>query len=156
MFQKELLDMMKADQDMRTRGRYDPTLGVTHTKRLKELIRENGWPTYDLVGEKAAFAAWLIVQHSDKDKSFQKKCFKLLTEAVEKGQASKKNLAYLCDRVRVNYGRKQLYGTQFFVNSKGEYGPRPIEDVENLEKRRKEFGLEPFADYKKYMEERHK
>ena len=65
-------------------------------------------------------------------------------------EVSKANLAYLIDRVLVNEGKKQLYGTQFwFMNGKME--PRPIEDEANIDKRREEMGLGSFADYEKHM-----
>jgi hypothetical protein len=39
-----------------------------------------------------------------------------------------------------------LYGTQFTVTD-GEHRPRPIEDPQQLDERRAEAGLDPFADY---------
>ncbi|MBI5066374.1 hypothetical protein HZA97_09145 [Candidatus Woesearchaeota archaeon] len=159
MLQKELLNMMKVDQEIRKTGKYDPQIievGKKHTERLKDIVKEYGWPTYDLVGKKASFAAWLILQHSDLDKNFQRKCLKLLEEAVEKGQSDKTNLAYLTDRVRVNNGKKQVYGTQFYLNPNGEYGPRPIQNPKEIEERRKKMGLEPFKDYLDYMIKRNK
>ena len=64
---------------------------------------------------------------------------------------SKTNIAYLKDRVLVNNGKKQLFGTQFYTNKKGIFGPRPIKDIKNLNKRRKEYGLPPFSEYKKLI-----
>ena len=57
------------------------------------------------------------------------------------------------DRVRVNAGQPQLYGTQFTVTD-GELGPSLIEDRERLDERRAEAGLEPFADYEARMRDR--
>jgi hypothetical protein len=53
----------------------------------------------------------------------------------------------LTERVRVNEGREQLYGTQFagFKDEAGE--PWPIEDPRALDQRREAAGLEPFSGY---------
>jgi hypothetical protein len=58
--------------------------------------------------------------------------------------------AWLLDRVRVNAGQPQLYGTQFTVTD-GHFGPCPIEDPHRLDERRAAAGLEPFADYEARM-----
>jgi hypothetical protein len=95
------------------------------------------------------------VQHADHDRPFQKQCLSLLTDAVKKGEATGEQLAYLTDRVRVSEKKKQLYGTQLrFVD--GDYQPLPIEDEGNVDKRRKELGLSPLADYLKFSEQARK
>ena len=68
-------------------------------------------------------------------------------------EASRAHLAYLEDRVRVNAGQPQLYGTQVTVTD-GELGPSPIDDRERLDERRAEAGLEPFADSEARMRDR--
>ena len=120
-----------------------------NTARIKEIVAEFGWPTKSLVGEDGATAAWLLVQHADRDTKFQRRCLDLM-KAAPKGEVSSVEVAYLTDRVLVNEGKKQLYGTQFwFVD--GEMAPRPIKDRANLEKRRKAAGMTSFAEYERHM-----
>ena len=109
-----------------------------------------GWPGRTLVGEEGAGAAWLLAQHADRDPVRQQAFLHALRSAVGQGQASRAHLAYLADRVRVNAGQPQLYGTQFTVTD-GVIGPCPIEDQQRLDERRAETGLEPFADYEARM-----
>jgi hypothetical protein len=126
-----------------------------NTTWLKEVVDKRGWPGNALVGTDGAQRAWLLVQHADQDRVFQKRCLKLLAEAVKKGDASAEHLAYLTDRVRVGDNEKQVYGTQFReVNGKME--PYPIEDEANVDKRRKEAGLPPLTEYRKRLEEVYK
>ena len=66
------------------------------------------------------------------------------------GETSAAHLAYLEDRVRVNAGQPQLYGTQFTVTG-GTFGPHPIEDPGRLDERRAQAGLAPFTDYEARM-----
>ena len=62
------------------------------------------------------------------------------------GEASASELAYLTDRVLVHRGEPQRYGTQFMIRN-GPAEPYPIADEENLDRRRADAGLEPFASY---------
>jgi hypothetical protein len=123
-----------------------------NTRWLGELVETRGWPGRTVAGQDGAGAAWLLAQHADRAPVRQRAFLDALRGAVERGEASRAHLAYLEDRVRVNAGRPQLYGTQFTV-TEGEFGPYGIEDRERLDERRAEAGLEPFADYEALMRE---
>lgn len=118
---------------------------VANTDRLREIVNRHGWPGRSLVGKKGAGQAWLLAQHASPN--FQRQTLRLLAEAVDRGEATQRQLAYLTDRVRMNEGRDQLYGTQFKGASDGTWVPWPIEKPEQLDARRKAVGLEPFAEY---------
>ena len=94
-----------------------------HTARMKEIVKQHGWPTNSMVGSDGATAAWLLVQHADHDPKFQRHCLELMKK-VPAGEVSTVDLAYLTDRVLVNEGKKQLYGTQFWMQN-GKPGPAP-------------------------------
>jgi hypothetical protein len=89
------------------------------------------------------------VQHADEDKALQRRALHLLEEAAHKGEASKSNLAYLTDRVRINAGQKQIYGTQLEWPDADHPRPKPTEDPSNLNKRRAAMGLPPIEKYLK-------
>jgi hypothetical protein len=122
-----------------------------NTKWLKGVVEKHGWPGKSLAGADGAHDAWLLVQHADRDKQFQKKCLELMKPLASKGEVAKSDLAYLTDRVLVSESKKQLYGTQFHTVD-GKLEPQPIEDEANVDKRRAEMGLPPMAEYKKMME----
>ena len=122
-------------------------------KRVIEIIDEYGWPGISSVGEKGNIAVWMVIQHGDRHPEIQKKYLPLLIESAEKGESRKSDAAYLEDRVRVNHGEKQIYGSQMILNEKtGKYEPQPIEDEKNVDKKRAEMGLPPLADYLKLFE----
>jgi hypothetical protein len=149
---EELVAMAQRDQDERTGGPQGEG-DQARTERLKEIVAEHGWPTYDLVGEDGENAAWIIAQHSDLDPAFQGEALGLLRDAVERGQASPGNLAYLEDRVAVGRGEPQTYGTQIGCGPDGATPATPIRDEAGVEDRRAEAGLEPLADYLAEMNE---
>ena len=127
-------------------------LDARNTARLKEIVAAHGWPGKSLVGEKAAHAAWLLVQHADADARFQRRCLELM-EGLPAGEVSAKDIAYLTDRVLLAEGKPQRYGTQFLKDASGKWVPKPLEDPEHVEERRKSVGLGSLADYARGMSE---
>ena len=148
----EIRKRSAADQEMRKSGKWDSSIDIDNTQRMKEIVEQIGWPTISKVGSNASNMAWLLVQHADHDHEFQQMCLDLMkVQPTEEVSAS--NIAYLEDRVRVGAGRPQLYGTQFYVDEAGNFGPRPIEDPDTLDERRKVAGLEPFSEYVRTIEQ---
>ena len=86
---------------------------------LRQVITDVGWPGKSLVGEDGAQAAWLLAQHADRDPAFQRRCLDLLTAAVERGEATAVQQAYLTDRVLLHEGKPQEYGTQAIAGTAG-------------------------------------
>lgn len=82
-----------------------------------------------------------MIQHSIGKPEFLKKCAALLEKAVAENQADAKQIAYLSDRVAVFEGRPQLYGTQFDWDENGEMNPKLFDDIEKVNQRRKNVGL---------------
>lgn len=123
-------------------------LDKKNTTKLKTIIKQYGWPTISMVGKKASFNAWLLVQHADHDLQFQKRVLKILENIYKKNikDINPANIAFLMDRICVAEKRKQLFGTQFYCNKKGVFSPRPIANIKNIEKRRKEYNMRPFAE----------
>lgn len=135
---------------------YRDSVFTTHQKRIEEILNEYGFPGYDLVGEKGSQDFWLVVQHSDHDPEFQKRVLKKMKAEVEKGNADSKNYALLVDRVKLNNGKKQIYGTQVDYNfNLAQAYPKKLEDSLNVNQRRKSVGLVPIEVYLNEMSEIH-
>lgn len=129
---------------------------TTHQKRLEIILNEYGFPGYDRVGKKGASDFWLMTQHSDYDPDFQKRVLVAMKAEVEKGNASAQDFGYLTDRVRLNTGRKQLYGTQLQYNTHiCQAYPKPLSDSAQVNERRATIGLEPLEVYLNSMSELH-
>lgn len=160
---QELLDLAQEDQQVRTRysGAYTPPdvladmarVDLKDQTRLREIIKQSGWPLISKVSFDGSKSAWLIAQHADNDLAFQKQCLELLRAAAARGEAAKENLAYLTDRVLVGEGKKQIYGTQLGYKD-GKAVLSPVVDAKNLDRRRKRMGLIPIAVYLQQMKSR--
>ena len=113
--------------------------------KIKAILDKNGWVGADKVGNEASNALFLVIQHSDLPT--QQKYLPMMREAVKNKKASGGNLALLEDRVALGEGRKQIYGSQLRGDGKGGYFLSPLEDPDNVDKRREEVGLPPIAEY---------
>ncbi|GAA2450702.1 DUF6624 domain-containing protein [Streptomyces macrosporus] len=124
-------------------------LTAEHGDRLAEIMDEFGWPSVAAVGEEAATGAWIVAQHADRDLGVQRRALALLERAVERGEDSAYRLAFLRDRVLVNEGRPQVYGTQIADVRDGAPVPWPCVDPDpaRVDERRAEVGIAPFAEY---------
>ena len=117
-----------------------------NTNWLKQVIAENGWPGRSLVGQEGSHTAYLIAQHAVHDAAFQAEVLLLLEAAYRAGEAEGGEVAYLADRVAVQAGRPQRYGSQFQIRATGVVF-NPIEDSVNVDERRAALGLPPLAEY---------
>lgn len=118
--------------------------------RVMKILDEKGWVGKDVVGSQANQTLYLVIQHSDL--KYQQKYLPMMRDAVKKGNATPGNLAYLEDRVALREGKKQIYGSQIATNSITKKSfVSPLEDPDNVDKRRAEVGLGPITDYVKKM-----
>jgi hypothetical protein len=114
-----------------------------NTARMREIVAEYGWPGYALAGVDGAHAAWLLVQHAPDE--FQEECLPLLEDAVGRDDAAPRDLAYLTDRVLMQRGEPQIYGTQYRV-IRGSLTLWTVREPESLDQRRATLGLPPEAE----------
>lgn len=113
---------------------------------LLKLVPPEGWFLRSKYGERAAWAAFHIIQHSDL--TLQERFLPAIGHLVPSGEAPGDSYAMMYDRVEIQHDRPQLYGTQFRCDG-GKWRPYPIKDPDQLEARRKAFGFDmTFADYK--------
>jgi hypothetical protein len=120
---------------------------VRHADRLAEILSGSGWPAADVVGAEAARAAWLVALHADQRLDLQRRAVTLMSAEVDAGRAPASQLALLSDRMLVNSGQPQRYGTQIAGVTGDVPVPWPCEDPDGLDGRRAAVGLEPWAAY---------
>jgi hypothetical protein len=158
----ELIAMEKEDQAARegltvsslgdtVRFRRMLTVDSANTQRLREIIEAYGWPRISDVGEEAAHAAWLLLQHAS-DTALQRQMLRPLEDAAERGEASRSSLALLTDRVLIHQDKPQRYGTQFKFED-GRLVFHPIEAPEAVDERRASVGLPPLEEYRRMAED---
>jgi len=108
--------------------------------RLRTLAATRGstWPTRGVVGAAGVRAVWIL---AEQDTALQRA---VLHRMMESGpdEALAADVAVLEDRVRLQSGRKQLYGSQLRMVG-GQLVPAPIEDSAHVDMRRDAAALPP-------------
>ena len=131
---------------------YKDSVFRDNKKFLEKVLNKHGFPGIDLVGKQGTFDFWLMVQHCDFDPTFQKEVLQKMKIEVDKGNGIPRNYGLLVDRVNLNTGKKQIYGTQVtYRKETGQAYPKPLDDSLNVNKRRKAVGLEPLEEYLNHM-----
>lgn len=118
-----------------------------HIPFLKDIYNKIGYPTIELVGKESSSKFFTMVQHSDSDVKFQEDMLEKVTKEMKTGNVSSKDYAFLTDRVQLAQNKPQIYGTQTGFNSVGQAFSRDLMDSLNVNKRRKEIGLNPIEEY---------
>jgi hypothetical protein len=116
--------------------------------RVTAILDSMGFPAFD---DSAGVATFMVIQHAEL--GLQEKYLPLFQKAADQHKLQPSILAKMIDRVRVRKGQKQMYGTQFspikdpvtgYLTNK--YELEPIEDEENVNKRRAKVGLPPIEE----------
>ncbi|MGQ0528035.1 MAG: DUF6624 domain-containing protein [Alphaproteobacteria bacterium] len=115
-----------------------------HAEELKKILTKLTWTDISNLGAQAASDVFILVQHSDHDPAFQAKILKQMEDDIN---SDPQDCVYLYDRLAMNQGKPQRYGTQFMRNGE----PYEIEDLANLDKRRNQAGLGSMAEYTEIM-----
>lgn len=115
--------------------------------RVVSLLEKCGWPQKFTVGEKGMTAVFLVIQHGSK--ALREKYFPLVKASAEKGEITLRAVAMMEDRMLMENGKKQKYGTQLISYNNGPLQLHPIEDEANVNQRRAAMGMEPIEEYLK-------
>jgi len=161
---KELLNLQKEDQSIRLLllesykkyGRSDAislkireymkSIDSLNSVRIQHFLDVHGWLGKDKLGEDGNETLFLCIQHSD-DSILQDKYLPILKDAVKLGNAEPWHYAFLVDRILMNKGEKQIYGTQKIISDDPTKSYLiPLRDPDNVDKLREEIGLGAIED----------
>ena len=113
--------------------------------KVQQILDEKGWLGPRKIGRQGNGTLFLVIQHSDLQT--QEKYLPMMREAVKQGDANARDLALLEDRVALGQGKRQIYGSQIGHDPETGYYVLPLEDPENVDKRRAKVNLDKLQDY---------
>lgn len=114
--------------------------------QVERILNQYGWLGPQDVGMNGSQALFLVIQHADL--ATQQKYLPMIRKAEKEGKILSSNLAILEDRIAMREGKKQPYGSQIIADREtGEQYVYPVEDPDNLDKRRSAMGLQPMKKY---------
>lgn len=121
-------------------------IDASNMKRVEVIINQYGYPGKSLVGEPTNEAAWYVIQHSKNIENY----FPMVEEAGRKKELPFTLVAKMQDRLLVQEGKEQIYGTQgrcefpqgsSTTNQKPDCYIWPIADAAHVNERRKQAGF---------------
>jgi hypothetical protein len=128
------------------------TIDSINLLKIEKILKEYGWPSTELVGEQGVNTIFLIIQHANA--KARNNYSKLLKKAARKDISQRPNYAYLIDKIKMDKGKKQIYGTQLkYVEEKKCFELFPIKNIKNVDKRREKMFLPNLDEYLKLIEE---
>ena len=160
----DLLKLWKKDrerlQDAISDRKPDHVLDRLRESRIKgpenlcEILKEFGWPTKKLVGDDGAAAAFFLLRNTSSP-TMQAALLPVIIAATSAGEISLRDFAFYIDRLRLNAGLKQLFGTQATIRD-GFLMMFPIENEALVDARRKQYHLPPLAEYQRTLEQNYR
>jgi len=159
----KLDEIVKTDQIAAARWepeweKYKDSVFSNNKTIVEKMFDDYGFLGFDKVGTDGSNNFWLIVQHCDKFPEFQRKILKEMKKQVLQKNANANNYAYLFDRVQVNAGLQQQFGTQltYEVETTGRAIPKiGLLDSLNVDKIRHKYNLNPLKEYLNQMTTMH-
>lgn len=104
--------------------------------KVENIISRYGWLGKSKIGELANSTLFMVIQHAQ-DNGVREKFYPLLEESVNEGESRPSDLAAMKDRILIQNGKPQIYGTQ--SDHSGQL--LPVENIKDLNKRRRRVGL---------------
>jgi hypothetical protein len=117
-----------------------------NTAVLKEILKAYKWITISEFGKDFDVAAWIIVQHADFDRAFQKEVLSILEGLYKINETSRTNYAYMYDRLARADGNLQRYGTQGECKGPMNWQPFESEDAASVDRLRREMEMDTLAE----------
>ncbi len=144
--QQILSEVYESDQKIRRENNFIKFAKQDHRNQelVISILEKCGMPTLNEVTQKQMNGIWLALQHTEK--KYRKKYFPLIEKAVKNGDLSKQQYALMKDRILMDEGKPQIYGSQI-KNGK----LYKLVDPKTVNERRKKMGMKPIEDYLKYF-----
>ncbi len=130
----------RRDQEIRKEGvEYDAMADHKNLELVISIDQVCGLPK-GIENEKQINIIWLIIQHSKAE--YRKRYINYFEEAKEAGALDAGSVALMRDRMALDDGKPQIYGSQILGGKL--YNLR---DASTVDQRRAAVGLEPLGDY---------
>jgi hypothetical protein len=112
--------------------------------KIVSIVNQCGFPDLELLGKKGLQTFWLMIQHNKAP--LMAHYYLEIKRLVKEGDLHEETLALTTDRLLMNNGYLQVYGSQLL---NGEL--YPIENAETVDERRDSLGLESLEEYLEYF-----
>lgn len=135
-----------ADQNNRTANQINGQVDRDNQIQVVSILEQCGFPENFVQNTEAVFTVFMVIQHASV--KLRHKYFPLLQKAAAMGALERRDLALMEDRILMDQGKKQKFGSQVrMIGDSGQYEVYPIDNPTQVDARRAEIGLYPMQDY---------
>lgn len=106
--------------------------------KIENIINKFGYPSKKTIGELSPVPFYIL---SFAPIYIKEKYLLIFSLAATNGDIDLKSYAFYIDKIKIAKGQKQIYGTQYYLDSKKKIY-YPSEDIENLNNRRLQMGFD--------------
>jgi hypothetical protein len=140
------LQRPRNEQKLQQLMKQQNALDAQHQIWAGKVLDQYGWPSPPMFTEGGVSQAlFVVLQHAGLE--FQQAYFPLVESAAKQGLLGLDALAYLTDRIRVQQGKPQWYGTQLSAEGSGAAVFYPIAQPQTVNQRRQQMGLPSLQSY---------
>jgi hypothetical protein len=146
---KELGERAKKDQAVRSDPSQSSKMGevdASNVGYIRALVEKVGWIDVDRFGPRTSVNAFLLVQHSG-ELPLMTAVLPFIERDARRFPDFAQPYTLLYDRVELNLGQKQRYGTQIHTDAAGNPEVLPLEDPAHVDNFLKELKLPPLSEY---------
>lgn len=138
--------VLELDQKSRESGGIDLNIDRQNQITVVSIFEGCGVPDASVVGKGSIYSMFMVIQHASR--KLREKYLPVFKAQSEKGFLDKATLALMEDRLLMDQGKKQIYGTQVrSIGAASNYELYELEDPANVDKRRAAIGLGPIKAY---------
>ncbi|MFC5343496.1 DUF6624 domain-containing protein [Brevundimonas staleyi] len=145
----DLNDLPTEQQTAANAALWEPVSAVDRRlmSKLLKMVPSKGWFLQSVYGRQGAGAAFLIVQHSELE--HWRRFVPVLEPLVATGEVEGQSYGLMYDRLAINEGRPQRYGTQMAcIGGRWAIDYANLEYPENADARRQAMGfMQTLAEY---------
>ncbi|MEM1217700.1 MAG: DUF6624 domain-containing protein [Bacteroidota bacterium] len=125
---------------------FDARIDRLNQEIVASIIDKCGFPQRAVFGDTALAAIFLVVQHGEAPLRAQ--LYPVIVAAMQQGEYAASQIALMEDRIRMDQGLPQKYGSQIIKEpTTGAWAVYPIEEPERVDFYRDSVGLEGLATY---------
>jgi hypothetical protein len=126
-------------------GTLNTLLEEQNIDALTFILKTCGFPTIQTAGEDGVQIAWNVLQNVPVE--IRSLYFPQVIEASKKGDLERQDVALMQDKMLMDYGKPQLYGSQVLRDDSGNFTLYNLEKPMEVDARRAIMGMTPLADY---------
>ncbi|CAH1000566.1 hypothetical protein LEM8419_01700 [Neolewinella maritima] len=140
-----LQEVFDRDQAIRGGQPYDKRVDHQNLEVITSFLDHCGMPTLAEVNEVQLAAIWAVLQHSSN--RYRKRYLPLLEASARAGDLSWGTIATITDRIALDDGKPQRYGTQVVRDpNTGKWQLYELADPDSVDKLRQAIGLPPLEE----------